>query len=61
MDQRNIHLPRDVRQRRRAIAVDTERSRRFRLGPIDRRICGRIDDCRRRDRPDELVDPLAVL
>ena len=61
MDEWNIHLPSDICQRCRTIAVDAEHFRRFRFGPIDRRISGRIDDCRRRDRCDELVDPFAVL
>lgn len=61
MDEWNVHLPRDICQRRRAIAVDAEHLRCFRFGLIDRRVSGRIDDCRRRDRRDELIDPFAVL
>lgn len=61
MDQRNVHPPSDICQRRRAITVDAEHLRCFRFSPINRRIGGRIDDCRRRDRFDDLVDPLAVL
>lgn len=61
MDERNVHLPRDVSQRRRAIAVDAEYLRCFRFRLIHRCIGGRIDNCGRRDRRDELVDPVAVL
>lgn len=61
MDERNVHLPGDICQRRRAIAVDAERLRWFRFSLIYRRISGRIDDCRRRDRRDDLIDPFAVL
>jgi len=60
MDQWNVHLPRDICQRCRAITVDAEHFRWFGFGLINRRISGRIDDCRRRDRRDELVDPFAV-
>lgn len=61
MNEWNIHLPRDVCQGRRAIAVDAEDFRCFRFGLIYRGISRRIDDCRRHDRRDELVDSLAVL
>lgn len=61
MNERDIHLPGDIRQCRRTIAVDAERLRRFRFGLVDRSICGRVDDCRGRDRRNELVDPRAAL
>lgn len=49
MNERDIHLPCDIRQCRRTIAVDAERLRRLRLGLVDRRISGRVDDRGRRD------------
>lgn len=61
MDEWNVHLPRDICQRRRAIAVDAEGFRCFGFGLIYRGVGCRIDDRSRRDRRDELVDPLAVL
>lgn len=49
MNERDIHLPCDIRQYRRTITVDAERLRRLRLGLVDRRISGRVDDRGRRD------------
>lgn len=54
-------MPCDICQRRRAIAVDAERFRCLRFGLIHRRICCRIDDCRRLERRDDLIDPFAAL
>lgn len=61
MDERNVHLPRDIRQRGRAIAIDAEGPRRFSFGLIYRRIGGRVDDRRRPDRRNELVDTFPIL